>query len=247
MNLDGLRVAVTGAARDSGRLLAETFAARGAHVFLSARDLAAAEHVADTTTRRGQGRADAFHCDLAVPQSVRAFAAALSERTSHLDVLINNGAPYIEGDDLGDVSDEEIEGVIAAGGTGTLLLTKHVLPLLRASSRPDIVNMISACGEQGHRRSAAHPAFYAAKHAHAGLADILSYRLRPEGIRVISLFPPDLVQDGLRQANSDLTARSVIDCVLFAVSQPRDCFIREFHFEQARPVPSERPVERRPQ
>lgn len=232
MNLDGLRVAVTGAARDTGRLLAEAFAERGARIYLSARDLATAEQVADEISRRGPGRADAFHCDLAVPESVRAFTAALAERTNHLDVLVNNGAPYVDGADLGDVSDDMIESVMAAGGTGTMLLTRHLLPLLRASARPDIVNMISACGELGHRRSGAHPAFYAAKHAHAGLAGILSHRLRPEGIRVISLFPPDFVQDGPRQADSDLTARSVVDCVLFAVSQPRDCFIREFHFEQ---------------
>ena len=238
MNLDGLRVAITGGARDTGRLLAEAFAERGAQIFLSARDLAAAEHVAGAISQRGPGRAEVFRCDLAVADSVRAFAAALAGRTTYLDVLINNGAAYIEGDDLGDVSDDKIESVVAAGGTGTVLLTKHLLPLLRASSRPDIVNMISACGEVGHRRSGAHPAFYAAKHAHAGLAEILSHRLRPEGIRVISLFPPDFVQDGPRQVNSDLTARSVIECVLFAVGQPRDCFIREFHFEQVqRPHP----------
>ena len=65
------------------------------------------------------------------------------------DVLINNGAAYIEGDDLADVSDDTIESVTAAGGTGTVLLTKHLLPLLHASSRPDVVNMISACGEVG--------------------------------------------------------------------------------------------------
>jgi NAD(P)-dependent dehydrogenase (short-subunit alcohol dehydrogenase family) len=92
--------------------------------------------------------------------------------------------------------------------------------------------MISACGEVGHRRSGAHPAFYAAKHAHAGLAEILSHRLRAEGIRVISLFPPDFVRDGPRHADGELTARSIIECVLFAVGQPRDCFIREFRFEQ---------------
>jgi NAD(P)-dependent dehydrogenase (short-subunit alcohol dehydrogenase family) len=164
---------------------------------------------------------------------VRAFAAAVAGRTDHLDVLINNGAAYAEGEDLGDLPDETAVSVMA-GGTGTMLLTKHLLPLLRASSRPDIVNMISGCGEVGHHRSGAHPAFYAAKHAHAGLADILSYRLRPEGIRVISLFPPDFVQDGPRRADADLTARSVVDCVLFAVGQPRDCFIREFRFEQVR-------------
>ncbi|GAA2602391.1 SDR family NAD(P)-dependent oxidoreductase [Dactylosporangium fulvum] len=234
MNLDGLRVAVTGAGRDTGRLLAEAFAERGAQLFLSARSLAAAEHVAGVIRRRGPGQAEAFRCDLGKADSVRAFAAALADRTEHLDVLINNGAAYIDGDDVGDVPDEQIESVMAAGGTGTILLTKHLLPLLRASPRPDIVNVISACGEVGHRRSGAHPAFYAAKHAHAGFAEILSHRLRPEGIRVISLFPPDFVQDGPRQANSDLTARSVVDCVLFAVGQPRDCFIREFRFEQVR-------------
>ncbi|WP_091553744.1 SDR family NAD(P)-dependent oxidoreductase [Micromonospora pattaloongensis] len=232
MTLEGLRVAITGAARDTGRLLAEAFAERGARIFLSARDLAAAEHVAAMINRRGPGRADAFPCDLAVPDSVRAFAGSVAGRTPHLDVLVNSGAVYIEGADLPDVSDDEIESVMAAGATGTMLLTKHLLPLLRASSRPDIVNMISACGEVGHRRSGAHPAFYAAKHAHAGLAEILSHRLRPEGIRVISLFPPDFVQNGPRRADSDLTARSIIDCVLFAVAQPRDCFIREFRFEQ---------------
>jgi NAD(P)-dependent dehydrogenase (short-subunit alcohol dehydrogenase family) len=227
MDFNGLRVAITGAARDTGRLLAEAFADRGAEIYLSARDLDAAARVADSI----RGRAEAFACDLAEPGSVRAFAAALAARTDHLDVLINNGTPYLDGDD---VTDEAIEAVMAAGGTGTVLLTEHLLPLLRASARADIVNMISACGEVGHHRSAAHPAFYAAKHAHAGFAEILSYRLRPEGIRVISLFPPDFVQDGPRRADGDLTARSVVDCVLFAVGQPRDCFIREFHFEQVR-------------
>ncbi|GAA1894462.1 SDR family NAD(P)-dependent oxidoreductase [Asanoa iriomotensis] len=234
MDLDGLRVAITGGARGTGRLLAEAFAARGAQVFLSARDPAAAQQVADAISRRGPGQAEGFRCDLAEPDSVRGFAAAVADRTDHLDVVINNGAPYVEGDDLADVSDDTIESVLAAGGTGTVLLTKHLLPLLRASARPDVVNMISACGEVGHRRSGAHPAFYAAKHAHAGFAEILSHRLRPEGIRVISLFPPDFVQDGPRRADSDLTARSVVDCVIFAVGQPRDCFIREFHFEQVR-------------
>jgi hypothetical protein len=95
--------------------------------------------------------------------------------------------------------------------------------------------MISACGEVGHRRSGAHPAFYSAKHAQAGFAEILSHRLRAEGIRVISLFPPDFVQDGPRASGADLTVQSVVECVLFAVGQPRDCFIREIRFEQAQP------------
>ncbi|MEV1289044.1 SDR family oxidoreductase [Micromonospora sp. NPDC049679] len=241
MNFDGLRVAVTGAGRDSGRLLAIAFAERGAHVFVSARDEPAAGRTAELIRERGRGTAEAVVCDLASPDSVRAFAAALTDRTDHLDILVNNGARYLHGEDLWNVEDDDIAATIASAATGTVLLTKHALPLLRASARPDIVNMISACGEVGHHRSSAHPAFYAAKHAQAGFAEIVSHRLRAEGIRVISLFPPDFVQDGPREAHSELTAQSVADCVLFAVGQPRDCFIREFRFEQVDHVRVEQP------
>ncbi|MBO3741870.1 SDR family oxidoreductase [Actinoplanes flavus] len=224
MDLDDVRVVVTGAGRDTGLLIASAFAARGARVFLSARDLGAARRAAEPI------RAEAFRCDLADPASVREFAEAVRARTDRVDVLVNNAAQYREGE----ISDDEVEQIIAGGATGTVLLTQHLLPLLRRSDRPDIVTMISGCGEPGNHRSAAHPAFYAAKHAQAGFAEILSHRLRPEGIRVISLFPPDFVQEGPRVAGSALTARSVVDCVMFAVGQPRDCFIREFRFEQVR-------------
>lgn len=233
MTLTGLRVAITGAGRDTGRALALAFAQRGAHVFVSARSRQAAQRTAELA---GQATAEAFTCDLAHPASVRAFASDLAQRTNRLDVLVNNGAGYLSGADLGDAGDDDIVATVAGAATGTILLTKHLLPLLRASSRPDIVNLISACGETGHHRSGAHPAYYSAKHAQAGFAEILSYRLRAEGIRVISLFPPDFVQDGPRTSGTDLTAQSVVDCVLFAVGQPRDCFIRQFHFEQVRPT-----------
>ncbi|GGN59885.1 oxidoreductase [Actinoplanes lobatus] len=229
MEFEDMRVVVTGAGRDTGLLLAEAFAARGARVYLSARDQGVASRAADVINQRG-GRAEAFRCDLADRRSVREFGDAVNAATDRIDVLVNNAAQYREGE----ISDDEVEQIIAGGATGTVLLTQHLLPLLRRSERPDIVNMISGCGEPGNHRSAAHPAFYAAKHAQAGFAGILSHRLRPEGIRVISLFPPDFEQEGPRTPGSALTARSVVDCVMFAVGQPRDCFIREFRFEQVR-------------
>lgn len=234
MIFDGLRVAVTGAGRDTGQAIARSFAERGAHVSVSARDAAAAERTAELIRHQGSGDAEGFPCDLANPASVTDFAAALAKRTDRLDILVHNGARYIEGEGLADASDEEIIDTITGAATGAVLLTKHLLPLLRRSARPDIVNLVSTCGEVGHRRSEAHPAFYAAKHAQAGFAEIMSYRLRPAGVRVISLFPPDFRQDGPRTSDAEMTLQSVIDCIMFAVAQPRDCFIREFRFEQER-------------
>lgn len=241
MDLTGKTVVVTGAGRGFGRAFALQAGQRGARVFLSARTQAGARKVAEEVAADSGARVDAFACDLADPATVRGFAEAVAAHTDRVDVLVNNGARYLAGPDLWDADDEAISDTVASGATGTLLVVKHFLPLLRASAGADVVNLVSAAAEARNHRSQAHPAFYAAKAAQAGFADVLSHRLRPEGIRVISLYPPDFTDgDPLgpgwerdsRTADDPLTARSVLDCVLFAIGQPRDCFIRSFHFEQ---------------
>ncbi|MFH9354127.1 SDR family oxidoreductase [Kitasatospora sp. NPDC017646] len=241
MRFDDHRVVITAAGRDFGRTLAIRLADLGAEVYLSARTLAAAERVRDEIRGRGNQRVHAFACDLTDPASIRGFAAGVGRHTGHIDVLINNGSRYLAGPDLLSASDADVVDTIASGATGTVLTVKHFLPLLLNSAQPDVVTMVSACGTPGHHRSDAHDSFYAAKGAQAGFVDILSKRLRPRGVRVISLYPPDFDNpDPLteewettpRGAEDALTAQSLVDCVLFAVSQPRDCFIKAFHFEQ---------------
>ncbi|WP_171169134.1 SDR family oxidoreductase [Streptomyces sp. I05A-00742] len=240
MTLDNRRVVITGAARDFGRTLAISFARLGAEVFLSARSLEGAERTRDEIRGLGHERVHAFACDIGDPASVRAFTAAVRERTDAVDILVNNGAAWLEGEDLLSADDDAIVATASSAVTGTALVTKHFLPLLRASARPDIVTMVSACGTANYSASGAHSAYYGAKAGQGAFTGILSKRLRAEGIRVISLFPPDFTNvDPLspewettpRDAHSPLTAQSLVDCVVFAVRQQRDCFINAFHFE----------------
>jgi NAD(P)-dependent dehydrogenase (short-subunit alcohol dehydrogenase family) len=240
MRFEGYRVVVTGAGRGFGRSLAIALGREGAEVFLSARRFAAAEDVAEEVRDAG-GRAHAFECDLADAESVREFAEGVEEVTDSVDVLVNNGAPYLDTGGFLEATDEQVAETIAAGATGTVLATKHFLPLLLRSEKPDIVTLVSGAGEYGNHRSAAHEAFYAAKAAQSGFTEVLSKRLRPQGVRVISLYPPDFDNpdplspewDAAPAAGAALTARSIVDCVKFAVGQPRDCFIKSFYFEQA--------------
>jgi NAD(P)-dependent dehydrogenase (short-subunit alcohol dehydrogenase family) len=239
MRFEGYRVVVTGAGRGFGRSLAIALARDGAEVFLSARDFQAAETVAQEVRHVG-GRAHAFECDLADPESVREFAEAAGEVTDEIDVLVNNGAPYLDAGGFLEAEDAQVAATIAAGATGTVLATKAFLPLLLRSERADIVTMVSGCGEYGNHRSEAHEAFYAAKSAQAGFLEVLSKRLRPQGVRVISLYPPDFDNpdplgpewEAERGSGDALSAKSLVDCVRFAIGQPRDCFIKSFYFEQ---------------
>ncbi|MEO3850800.1 SDR family oxidoreductase [Streptomyces sp. B8F3] len=241
MGFERQRVVITGASRDFGRTLAIRFAREGAEVVVSSRSLAASRRVADEIRDLGHAQVHALACDLADPASIRQFAADVARRTDRVDVLVNNGARWLGGPDLLSATDEDVIDTVSAGATGTILVVKRLLPLLLASDRPDIVNMISAAGLPAHRRSDAHDAFYAAKSAQAGFADILSARLRPRGVRVISLYPPDFANpdplspewESTPRGSADmLTAHSVAECVFFALGQPRDCFIKAFHFEQ---------------
>lgn len=241
MRFDNHRVVITATGRGFGRTLAIRLADLGAEVFLSARSLAAAERVRDEIRDRGHQQVHAYACNLTDPVSIRDFASSVTQHTDHVDILINNGSRYLEGPDIQSTSDDDVVDTIASGATGTVLTVKNFLPLLLNSDKPDVVTMVSACGTAGHHRSDAHDAFYAAKSAQAGFTEILSKRLRPQGIRVISLYPPDFDNaDPLseewkstpREAKSALTAQSLVECILFAVAQPRDCFIKSFHFEQ---------------
>jgi NAD(P)-dependent dehydrogenase (short-subunit alcohol dehydrogenase family) len=238
MQTSNRRVVITGTARDLGRALAFRFAASGAEVLLSSRDGEGARSTAAELRARGFDRVHAFSCDLTKPASIRAFAAEASG-LGHVDVLINNGAAWLEGAELDDASDEDIVDTIASGTTGTLLMIKHFLPLLRASASPDIVNIVSSAALANTHDCLGHAAFYAAKAGQGRLAETLSLRLRPSGIRVISLYPPKFdnvdplvpADEAGRTAKQRLSAHSIIECVLFALNQSRDCFIRKFEFE----------------
>ncbi|MFC9259879.1 SDR family oxidoreductase [Streptomyces hydrogenans] len=246
MKFENLRVVVTGASRSFGRALAVGFAHLGAEVYVSARTVEAAERTRTEVMGSARDRIHAFGCDLSRPAEIREFAARVGEHTGHVDLLVNNGARWLDGMDLEAAGDAEIMETIESTAGGTVLMVKHFLPLLRGSLRPDIVNMVAvrdAGGASATAADGAHEAFWAAKSAQAGFADILARRLRPSGVRVFSLFPPDFSTadprfaewDGVRpsgaEADDKLTTQALFECIVYAVEQPRDCFIRSFHFE----------------
>ena len=103
-----------------------------------------------------------------------------------VDVLINNGAPWLEGS-LSETTDSEISNTVAAAVTGTILITKGLLPGIRRSPAADIVTIVSTAGYLGWGVRGASVAFHAAKHGQSGFSDRLRHELKAEGIRVSAI------------------------------------------------------------
>jgi len=241
----GKKVVVTGASRDFGQTLAWNFARQGATVFVACRKLEDAQATCALVERHvANAQVVPLECDLSQPRDIAAMGSRLGGLAGTIDVLVNNGARWLQSDGFLAASDEDIASTITSGALGPVLVTKHLLPLLQASGRGDIVNVISKCGETAYEGSPAHEAFYAMKHAHAGFAAILGRRLRASGVRTLSLFPPKFdntspfesaweeVPDSGHQHR--LNARTLVETIDFVLAQPRSAYISEVRFEDNR-------------
>lgn len=225
----GKRVFITGAARGLGAAFAVVLADMGAIPVLTGRNIEPLSALAESIRLR-TGTAPAYHAlDLADVSQVTLFAKKWRDEQQPLDILINNGATWLSGPmDSHDAF--AIQQTITANVTGTLLLTRGLLPLLKASPAGDIVNVVSVSGMSNVPLQGASVAYVASKHGQAGLTDALRQELRGTGVRVTALYPPNIEDisplnaeawNAVRESTSWLTTRDVVGTALGALSRAR--------------------------
>ncbi len=228
-HIKGPRIFITGAARGLGAAFAVVLADMGAKLFLTARNIEPLSALAESIRLR-TGTAPDYHAlDLADVSQVTLFAKRWRDEAQPLDILINNAATWLSGPmDSHDAF--AIQQTITANVTGTLLLTRGLLPLLKASPAPDIVNVVSVSGMGNVPLQGASVAYVASKHGQAGLTDALRQELRGTGVRVTALYPPNIEDlsplnveawDGPRDSSSWLTTRDVVGSAIGALSRAR--------------------------
>lgn len=142
---------VTGANKGIGRGVAEQLAALGMTVLIGARDLRRGEESA-AAIRAGGGDAHAVTLDVTVQATVQEAAKQVDELFGHLDVLINNagitGSGQVSPQDAHDqvpssVDLDMVRSVFETNVFGVIAVTNAMLPLLRRSPAPRVVNVSS--------------------------------------------------------------------------------------------------------
>ena len=228
MAFDGKRVIITGAGRGLGAALAVVLADRGADLLLTGRSrenlTATTEAISNRTGRRPEARL----LDMADASAVTLFAKALRDEGRPLDILINNAAQWLPGR-MTEHDALAISQTIAANVTGTMLLTRGLVPLLESSGAGDIMTVVSISGLPNTRLQTASVAYAASKHAQAAISDGLRQELKGRPVRVQAVFPPyiqdlsplDAAWNAPREATSSVTNRDIVETILFALERPR--------------------------
>ncbi len=232
---DNRVVLISGAASGIGRRIAERFLEQGDAVHICD---CSAETVAEFSDANPQSTATV--ADIGNRQDVDKVFAELLELHGRLDILINNAGVGGPSAPVEEIDNDEWDRCIQINLTGTFLMTKRAVPLLRKSANASIINISSTAGLLG---CPSRSPYVASKWAQIGLTKTWAMELGPEGIRVNAVCPtsvegpriervierdakqrgltPDEVRSGyLRQTSmrTFVTADEVADSVLFLSS-----------------------------
>ena len=174
---------VSGANRGIGRETARQLAARGYDVIVTAREEAKASEAAEAIGGRP------LQLDVADPASIERAAAAVREDPGALDVLVNNAGI---GSDFGVAGVEPdfdaIQRALETNFFGAYRLTIALLPLLRQSEHPRVVNVSSGMGGVAEMGGWS-PGYRVSKAALNAMTRILSTELEDAGVKVNSACP----------------------------------------------------------
>lgn len=216
-------VVVTGASAGVGKSTARMFAGLGWHVIGTGRDPArtkAAEAEIRAAAAPG-ARIDFLRADFDLMSEVRRLAEEIAQRTSGVDVLVNNAGGVR---DRLTMTAEGNEAIFASNHLAPFLLTRQLMPLLKnaAAARPPGSVRVLAVSSSGHEYSAPFDwddlqtltsytpgrAYCRAKLANILFTRELARRVAGDGITAHAMHPGDVESNFHSHADAAMQAHS---------------------------------------
>src|SRR5690625_5060278 len=174
--LAGRVIMVTGAGAGIGRAAALAYASHGATVILAGRTTARLEAVYDDIVAAGGPEPAIVPVDLAgaTLEDCRHIAERIDSQLGRLDGLLHNAGVLGERKRIEDTSPESWEEVLRVNVSAAFLLTRALLPLLKAAPDASLIFTSSGVGRQGR---AWWGAYAVSKFATEGLMQVLADEL----------------------------------------------------------------------
>ena len=228
---------VTGATHGIGRATAFALGRAGYRVGVCARTASRVAALVEELRAAGieaAGRAGS----VAEPAEAAAIVEHVAGSLGEVGVLVNNAGVLIARP-IAELSVEDWDTTMATNLRSLFLMTRAVLPPMRAKGRGDIVNVASLSARTGFAGGAA---YAASKHAVLGFGRSLMLELRKEGVRVITICPGSVDTDMMRDqpmlsANREriLQPDDVADAILHTLRLPDRALVSEVDLRPANP------------
>lgn len=191
MNFHDKIALITGGSSGIGLATARLLAARGAHVWLVARDAARLrEALAQVQAAGGHTaprRVGIVAADVADPEQAAAAVDRVSAVAGPPEIIINSAGVvtpgYVETLDV-----TAFRRQIEVNYLGAVQIIQAALPAMLARRGGHIVNVCSVAGFLG---VFGYAAYAGSKYALRGYSDVLRAELKPRGVHVSIVFPPD--------------------------------------------------------
>ena len=204
-NLDNKTLLLTGAGGGIGRAIAVRLAKEGMNIILFGGNNL--EKLNET-----REAVEVFSSCLMLPgdlTDIDFMTTALEKAAAFrdgIDVLINNAgvaanAPFEK------VTLEEYDKIMNINVKVPFLLTQKVLPFLKRSVSPTIINIASVTGHAGYLQQSI---YSASKHALLGMTKSIATEYYKENIRVHAISPGGVFTDMVKVTRPDLTGEGMI-------------------------------------
>ncbi len=215
-------ILITGSTDGIGLETAKMLVSQGHHVLLHGRNPAKLKDVESALFELpelpGEGRVESYLADLSRMSDVEAFAKAVAERHSELDVLINNAGIFRTPNPI---TQDGLDVRFAVNTLAPYLLTQKLLPLFGSSGR--VVNLSSAAQSPVDLEALAgrvklsddFAAYAQSKLALTMWSRSMALSLKEEGPVIIAVNPGSLlgtkmVKEGFGMAGNDIRIGSDI-------------------------------------
>ncbi|MFB3917370.1 MAG: SDR family oxidoreductase [Terriglobales bacterium] len=225
--LRGKIAVITGASRGIGLATAQSLAAAGCDLAITARDAKALAQAA-RKIQKHQVCVLAAPCDVRDPGAVAQFFGTVGKQFRRVDILFNNAGVTHPPAPVQELSIEHWRRVVETNLTGLFLCTRAALPLMKRGAI--IINNLSVAAKGNYPGASAYDA---SKHGAFGFTNTLRLEMRERGIRVIGLLPGptdtamwDVIWPGAPR-NRMMSAESVASSILSAVTLPENATVEE--------------------
>lgn len=181
---------VTGGSSGIGLAISKILASAGAHVWLVARNperLQAAMREVEATRTSPEQVCGIAPADVTIAEQAAAAVEMVTRASGVPDLVVNSAGDTFPGY-VEEISLETFRGLMDVNYFGTVNIIKSVLPGMLVRSSGHIINISSLAGFFG---VFGYSAYTATKFAVRGFSDVLRMELKPRGIRVSVVFPPD--------------------------------------------------------